>query len=168
MSDISISISNVNKAWLLLWGLRRQNNNNFSLFRLLIGIWFMLGLWSYAYAYDDPSVAGLTSFLCFAICFAVILMLMLWCEPGFTTCFHNIIITQDIVSKYLGTHRAVTGCRRGWMGVPWGCNGLVLGAKGCFGGRKEMFWGCYKLLYKWPEQDHIMTLMTRNGPRVNE
>ena len=44
----------------------------------------MLGLWSYAYAYayDDPYVAGLTSFLCFAFCFA--LMLMLSCEPGLT------------------------------------------------------------------------------------
>ena len=30
-----ISISNENKAWLLLWDLRRQNNENFSLFRLL-------------------------------------------------------------------------------------------------------------------------------------
>ena len=35
-----------------------------------------------AYAYDDPYVAGLTSFLCFAFCFA--LMLVLSCEPGFT------------------------------------------------------------------------------------
>ena len=60
-----ISISNENKAWLLIWDLRRENNENFSLFHLL------LGLWSYAY------VAGLTSFLCFA------LMLMLSCKPGF-------------------------------------------------------------------------------------
>ena len=82
MSDISIS--NENKAWLLLWDLRRQNNNNFSLFRLLFCFWLMLGLWSYAYAYayDDPYVAGLTSLLCFAFCFA--LMLMLSCEPGFS------------------------------------------------------------------------------------
>ena len=47
----------------------------------------MIGLlsyaYAYAYAYDDPYVAGLTSFLCFAFCFAVILMLMLSCEPGF-------------------------------------------------------------------------------------
>ena len=40
----------------------------------------MLGLWSYTYAYDDPYVAGLTSFLSFAFCFALILMLS--CEPG--------------------------------------------------------------------------------------
>ena len=43
---------------------------------LLFCSWLMLGLWSYAYAYDDPYVAGFTSFLCFA------LMLMLSCEPG--------------------------------------------------------------------------------------
>ena len=76
-------ISNENKAWLLLWDLRRQNNENFSLFCLLFCSWLMLGLWSYAYAYDDPYVAGLTSFLCFAFCFA--LMLMLSCEPGFNS-----------------------------------------------------------------------------------
>ena len=34
----------------------------------------------YAYAYDDPYVAGLTSFLCFAFCFT--LTLMISCEPG--------------------------------------------------------------------------------------
>ena len=72
-----ISISNENKA--------RQNNDNFSLFRLLFCSWIMLGLWSYAYAYayayDDPYVPGLTSFLGFTFCFA--LMLMLSCEPGF-------------------------------------------------------------------------------------
>ena len=39
-----------------------------------------LGLCSYAC--DDPYVAGLTSFLCFAFCFA--LMLMLSCEQGFS------------------------------------------------------------------------------------
>ena len=44
----------------------------------------MLGLWSYACAYDDPYVAGLTSFLCFAYCFNLMLMLMFKCEPGFT------------------------------------------------------------------------------------
>ena len=66
-----ISISNENKAWLLLWDLRRQNNENFSLFRLLFCSWLMLGLWSYAY--DDPYVAGFTSFLCF-----IALMFMLW------------------------------------------------------------------------------------------
>ena len=43
----------------------------------------MLELWSCAYAYDDPYVAGLTSFLCFAFCFALMLMLTLSCEPGF-------------------------------------------------------------------------------------
>ena len=37
-----------------------------------------LGLCLDAYAYDDPYVAGLTSFLCFAL----MLMLMLSCEPG--------------------------------------------------------------------------------------
>ena len=36
----------------------------------------------YAYAYDDPYVAGLTSFLCFAFCFVVMLMLMFTCELG--------------------------------------------------------------------------------------
>ena len=65
-------INNANKARLLFWDLRRQNNKNFSLFRLLFCSW--------SYAYDDPYVAGLTSFLCFAFCFAV--MLMLSCEPG--------------------------------------------------------------------------------------
>ena len=53
-----------------------------SLFVLLLAyVWTMI-LCLYAYAYDDPYVAGLTSFLCFAFCFAV--MLMLTCEPGFT------------------------------------------------------------------------------------
>ena len=61
------------------------------------------------------------------------LMLMLSCEAGFTTCFHN-IITQDIVSKYLGAHRVVTGCWRGWVGIQLGCNGSFLGVKGCFSG----------------------------------
>ena len=44
----------------------------------------MLGLQSYAYAYDDPYVSGLTSFLCFVFCFVLMfmLMLMLKCEPG--------------------------------------------------------------------------------------
>ena len=55
-----------------------QNNNNFSLFRLLFCFWLMLELWSYVY--DDPYVAGLTSFLCFAL----MLMLRLSCEPGLT------------------------------------------------------------------------------------
>ena len=45
----------------------------------MFGSWLMLGLWSYAYAYDDPYCAGLTSFLCFVFCF--FLMLMLTCEP---------------------------------------------------------------------------------------
>ena len=45
--------------------------DNFSLFRLLFCSWLMLGLWSYAY--DDPYVAGFTSFLCF-----IALMFMLW------------------------------------------------------------------------------------------
>ena len=63
-----INMSNEIKT-ILLWELRRQNNENFSLFRLLFCSWLMLGLWSYAYAYDDPYVAGLTSFLCFAFCF---------------------------------------------------------------------------------------------------
>ena len=78
------SISNENKARVILWDLRRQNNKDFSLFRLLFCFWLMLGLWSYAYAfaYDDPYLAGLTSFLCFAFCLALILMLMLSCEPG--------------------------------------------------------------------------------------
>ena len=56
---------------ILLWDLRRQSNENFSLFRLLFCSLLMLGLWSYAYsyAYDDPYVAGLTWFLfCFLFC----------------------------------------------------------------------------------------------------
>ena len=85
-----ISISNENKAWLLLWDLRRQNNENFSLFRLLFCSWFMLGLWSYAYAYEDPYVAGLTLFLCFALR----LILMLSCEPGL-----KIYDTKDLDTK---------------------------------------------------------------------
>ena len=48
-----------------------------SFVRLLV----MLGLWSSTYDYDDPYVAGLTSFLCFAFCF--VLMLLLTCDPGF-------------------------------------------------------------------------------------
>ena len=78
------SISNENKARVILWALRRQNNKDFSLFRLLFCFWLMLGLWSYAYAfaYDDPYLVGLTTFLCFAFCLALILMLMLSCEPG--------------------------------------------------------------------------------------
>ena len=76
-----ISISNENKTWLLLWDFWKRNNENVSLFRLLFCSWLMLGLWSYAY--DDPYVAGLTSFLCFAFCFALMLMLMPSCEPGF-------------------------------------------------------------------------------------
>ena len=77
-SDISISTISIRKQSMtvLLWDLRRQNNDNFSLFRLLFCSWLMLGLCSYACAYDD--VAGLTSFLCFA------LMLMLLCEPSLT------------------------------------------------------------------------------------
>ena len=82
-----ISISNENKGWILLWDLRRQNNETFSLFRLLFCSFLMLGLWSYAY--DDPYVAGLTWFLCFAFCFALMLMLMLSCEPGFTIIHYN-------------------------------------------------------------------------------
>ena len=39
---------------------------NFSLFRLLFCCLLMLGIWSYAYAYHDHYVAGLTSFFCFA------------------------------------------------------------------------------------------------------
>ena len=58
---------------------KTENNDNFSLFRLLFCSWLMLGLWSYACAYDDPYVAlGLISFLCFAF----MLMLMLSCESG--------------------------------------------------------------------------------------
>ena len=53
----------------------------------------MLGLWSYAYGYDDRYVAGLTSFLCFAFCFA--LMLMLSCEPGLT---HH--VTSELISNH--------------------------------------------------------------------
>ena len=66
-----ISISNENKACLLLWDLRRQGNNNFSSFRLLFYFWLMLELWSYAYGYDNPYVTGLTSFLCFAFCLSL-------------------------------------------------------------------------------------------------
>ena len=36
----------------------------------------MFELWSYAYAYDDPYIARLTSFLRFAFCFNLVLMLM--------------------------------------------------------------------------------------------
>ena len=54
----------------------------FPLFRLLISSLLMLGLWSYPYAYEDPYVASLISFLCFAFCFVLMLMLMLTCEPG--------------------------------------------------------------------------------------
>ena len=43
---------------------------------------------SYAYAYDDSYVAGLTPFLCFAFCFLLILMLLLTCEPGLRTTRH--------------------------------------------------------------------------------
>ena len=89
-----ISISNENKGWIFLWDLRRQNNENFSLFRLLFCSLLMLGLWSYAYAYDDPYVAGLTWFLCFAFCFA--LMLMLSCEPGF-----SLLACMNIVGVYI-------------------------------------------------------------------
>ena len=46
----------------------------------------MLGLWPYAYDYDDPYVAGLTSFLCFAFCF----LLMLTCEPGLNGAWLNV------------------------------------------------------------------------------
>ena len=49
-------------------------------FVLLLAYACMDYVGSYAYAYDDPYVAGLTSFLCFAFCFAF--MLMLSCEPG--------------------------------------------------------------------------------------
>ena len=45
------------------------------MFRLLFGSWLMLGLWSYAYDYDDPYVTDLTSFLCFTFCFVFMLML---------------------------------------------------------------------------------------------
>ena len=52
----------------------KRRCKNFSLFHLLFCSWLMLGLWSYAYAYDDPYVVGLTSFvLCFAFCFALML-----------------------------------------------------------------------------------------------
>ena len=66
-----------NKSWVLLWDLRREKNENFSLFRLLFCSWLMLGLWSdaYAYSYDEPYVAGLTSFLCFAFFFHLCLCL---------------------------------------------------------------------------------------------
>ena len=53
-----------NKSWVLLWDLWGEKKENFSLFRLLFCSWLMLGLCSYAYAYsyDEPYVAGLTSF----------------------------------------------------------------------------------------------------------
>ena len=40
---------------------------------------------------DDPYAAGLTSFLCFAYCFVLMLMLMLTCEPGFNFGFYLVI-----------------------------------------------------------------------------
>ena len=58
-----------------------MRNKDFSLFCLLFGSWLILGLWSYAYDQDDPYVAGLTSFLCFAFCFILMLMLILTCQP---------------------------------------------------------------------------------------
>ena len=44
---------------------------------------------SYAYAYDNSNFASLTSFLCFACCFVIMIMimLMLTCEPGLKCCF---------------------------------------------------------------------------------
>ena len=58
--------------------IKQQEFSFVSSFVRLLGL--MLGLWSYAYDYDGPYVAGLTSFLCFAFCFALILTLT--CEPG--------------------------------------------------------------------------------------
>ena len=80
-----ISISNENKAWLLLWELAKTKHWQeiflVSPFVLLLAHARIMIL--YAYAYDGPYIAGLTSFLCFAFCFAIVLMLMLLCEPGF-------------------------------------------------------------------------------------
>ena len=49
-----------------------------------------------SYAYDDPYVTGLTLFLCFAFCFA--LMLMLSCESG---------LSMDFAKRLLWKYRKI-------------------------------------------------------------
>ena len=63
----------------------------------------------YAYAYDDPYVAGLTSFLCFAFCFALTLMLMLSCEPDLNWKFCPNILRPTIKGRgILNTYNFMT------------------------------------------------------------
>ena len=79
-SDISIRTKSIRKQSISPLRFAKKKNKDFSLFRLLFGSWLMLGLWSYSNAYEDPSVAGLTSFIYFACCFVLILMFK--CESG--------------------------------------------------------------------------------------
>ena len=74
-------VVNIFKGWFTLAAYKHKDKN-FSLFRLLFSSSLMLGLWSYAYAYDDPYVAGLTSFICFVFCLVLMLMFVFKCEPG--------------------------------------------------------------------------------------
>ena len=79
---ISISTRSIRKQGMTSpLGLAKKKQQEFffvSPFVLLLAYAWTMILCLCSYAYDDPYVAGLTSFLCFAFCCA----LCLWCEPG--------------------------------------------------------------------------------------
>ena len=81
--SMSISTRSIRKQGMTSpLGLAKKKQQEFffvSPFVLLLAYAWTMILCLCSYAYDDPYVAGLTSFLCFAFCCA----LCLWCEPGF-------------------------------------------------------------------------------------
>ena len=86
----------------------------------------MLGIWSYIY--DDLYVAGLTSFVCFAFCFVLMLIHMFACERGLTVDLLNKLFHDPVANhwrffsnlegkkKYGQTSARVRGrSRLGWI-----------------------------------------------------
>ena len=88
-SDISIRTGSIRK---------QSMTSSLGLAKIKQEFFFVLSFVRFlAYAYDNPYVAGLTSFLCFAFCFNLMLMFMFKCEPGFRPM--GLLQTHQLLSR---------------------------------------------------------------------